>query len=257
MYVHMAGGLEVCLYVSCFHVMDLWTAFCKAKLDGTCSEASPACFKKNALKYLNFSTLCLDPASCSTVSEDFDLYLAAAKAKMQSGQRQQVHVLVLGAALCDASGSHRSCQPCQAVRGGTRGTAGGQAGFLWRKSWALGVGDLVFVREEPPPGSAGGRAEVCWWVGQGCSVCHRCAVGARERCAETSNASRLYIIAIYLFIISSQVPKGTRVLQLMDKGERWVWNRTAAEHHKFMFKEQTFFLSFCLSPPAAGGRTER
>lgn len=78
------------LYVSCFQAMDLWTSFCKAKHDGTCSEASFACLKKKkkqtTLKYLIFSTLCLDPASWSTVSEDFDFYLAAAKAKMQSGR---------------------------------------------------------------------------------------------------------------------------------------------------------------------------
>lgn len=76
------------LYVSCFQAMDLWTSFCKAKHDGTCSEASFACLKKKqpTLKYLNFSMLCLDPASWGTVSEDFDFYLAAAKAKMQSGQ---------------------------------------------------------------------------------------------------------------------------------------------------------------------------
>lgn len=50
--------------------MDLWTSFCKAKHDGTCSEASFPCLKKNTLKYMNFSVLCFDPGA--GVPEDFD-----------------------------------------------------------------------------------------------------------------------------------------------------------------------------------------
>lgn len=43
--------------------MDLWAFLCKAKHSGTSSEASFACFKKNTLKYVNFSVLCFDPGA--------------------------------------------------------------------------------------------------------------------------------------------------------------------------------------------------
>lgn len=43
-------------------------------------------FQKNTLKYLKFSTLCLEPASWSRVAENFDFYLAAAKAEVRSWQ---------------------------------------------------------------------------------------------------------------------------------------------------------------------------
>lgn len=52
------------LYVSCFQAMDLWTSFCKAKHDGTCSEASFACLKKkktNHIKIFDFFNTLLRP----------------------------------------------------------------------------------------------------------------------------------------------------------------------------------------------------
>lgn len=99
--------------------------------------------------------------------------------------------------------------------------------------------------------------------GEGCSICHCSGPKSLQlgpiSSVQTDLECKQALRYRNLFIISSQAPRGTWLLQLMDKGgDRWVWNRTAVEHHKFlMVKERTLFLSICLSPPASVGRTEQ
>lgn len=147
---------------------------------------------------------------------------------------------------------------------GTRGMAGRQMAFSVERAglWAQVI-SLALVRQEPSQSSVGGQAEACWCTGEGCSIC-RCSgpeslQSGPMSAVQTDLKCKQALRYRNLFIISSQVPRGTWLLQLMDKGgERWVWNRAAVEHHKFlMFKEQTLFLSICLSPPASVGRTEQ
>ena len=66
-------------------------------------------------------------------------------------------------------------------------------------------------------------------------------VGARERCADRSRMQAGFTLSQFIYYFQPGPQGYTGSSADGQRGERWLWNRTAVEHHKFlMFKEQTF-----------------
>lgn len=196
--------------------MDLWTFLCKAKHDGTCSEASFACLKKkNTLKYVNFSVLCFDPgAGCLRTLILFNCHQSSYRVCCNSEYTSSSPYWPVAPSGTGHWFCWRHVVLIEAQLGHSLHFPGERA-ELWAEVRTSGL-----ISWEAAQGSAGGGWGML--VGQeGCTACCCCSgprvpVRAHEHCRQ--NSVKLYMMAINLF--SNQILRGKHFVQLMEKGKR-------------------------------------